>query len=239
VEGATVQTSDTNLPELPVGVVGSRLTQVTPAARAIHQAILRAFATTGHAPDTSALAAATPPGHRLAALLTELHDHDVVRLDHHGQIRAAYPFSAAPTSHLVAIGGGPTVYAMCAIDALGIADMLGRNTTISSTDPISGHEIRVAIGNGRADWTPDTAVVVVGSDTAAASTGGACRRPDDAERAGSVAAADLCCGVMNFFTNPDSARAWITAHPRVAGMVLNQEQALRLGVDIFGRLLDH
>lgn len=31
----------------------------------------------------------------------------------------AYPFSAALTPHVVAIAGGPRVYSMCAIDALG------------------------------------------------------------------------------------------------------------------------
>ena len=44
-----------------------------------------------------------------------------------------YPFSAATTAHTVAIEGGPTVFAMCAVDALGIADMLGTDVTITST----------------------------------------------------------------------------------------------------------
>jgi hypothetical protein len=34
------------------------------------------------------------------------------------------------------------------------------------------------------------------------------------------------------------ARAWLAGHPEVSGVVLSQEQALRLGVDIFGHLLD-
>ena len=43
---------------------------------------------------------------------------------------------------------------------------------------------------------------------------------------------------MNFFTSSDTAQAWIAAHPQVSGVMLSQGQALRLGVDIFGRLLD-
>ncbi len=129
-------------PELAVGVTSSRIAQVSPAARSLHKAILRGFATIGQAPDRAQLADVTPIGCDVNQLLWELHDHDVVRLDDHGQIRAAYPFSAVPTPHTVSIDGGPTVWSMCAIDALGIADMLDRPVTISSTDPATGDTIR-------------------------------------------------------------------------------------------------
>jgi hypothetical protein len=43
---------------------------------------------------------------------------------------------------------------------------------------------------------------------------------------------------MNFVTGPDSAQAWITAHPRATGVVLTRQQGWRLGVDILGRILD-
>ncbi len=217
--------------ELAVGVTSSRVAQVSPAARGLHKAILRGFATTGHAPEPADLEPA--PIGALTRLLQELHDHDVVRLDEHGQVRAAYPFSAVPTAHVVTIHGGPTVWSMCAVDALGIADMVGSSVTISSSDPVSGAQIRVEVRGGRTVWTPATAVVIVGSDTTAASTGGDCG-PDVP---GTTAAADRCCGVMNFFGSPDTARAWLSAHPEVAGTVLTQPQALRLGVDIFGHLL--
>jgi Alkylmercury lyase len=60
---------------------------------------------------------------------------------------------------------------------------------------------------------------------------------EQCEPGGHGRAADLCCAVMNFLTDPDSAHAWITAHPQVTSVVLSHEQALRLGVAIFGRLL--
>jgi hypothetical protein len=59
-------------------------------------------------------------------VLTALHDIDAIRLDPDGQIAVAYPFSATPTRHRVRIGGHVDVYAMCAIDSLGVAAMLGR-----------------------------------------------------------------------------------------------------------------
>lgn len=224
--------------DLAVGVTSSRITQVSPAARRLHQVILRGFAATGRAPEPVHLNHPDVAGGGVAVLLAELHDRDVIRLDQQGQIRAAYPFSAVPTAHLVAIEGGPSVYAMCAIDALGIADMLHRDITITSADPMSGHEITVTITGANAAGVPDTAVVFVGADSTAPSLGGDCCPPDP-EQACEVPAADRCCGVMNFFTSPGSAHAWLAAHPDVTGVILTQGQARRLGADIFGPLLDH
>jgi hypothetical protein len=52
-----------------------------------------------------------------------------------------------------------------------------------------------------------------------------------------VAAADRCCGVMNFFTSNDSATVWLAGHASTTGVILTRAQALQLGIDIFGRLL--
>ncbi len=50
-----------------------------------------------------------------------------------GQIDLAYPFSASPTAFVVDIGQGRGErYVCCAVDALGIAPMLGRRTRIRS-----------------------------------------------------------------------------------------------------------
>jgi hypothetical protein len=222
-------------PELAFGVTSSRIRDLTTAARALHKTILRGFATVGQAPGPRELAAASQAGHDVGVLLGELHDRDVVRLGSGGRIRVAYPFSAVPTAHTAKIAGGPTVFAMCAIDALGIADMLGTAVSITSVDPRSGEPISVVVRDGRAIWRPNTTVVLVGSDTAATAATAACCTADGESMA---AAADRCCGVMNFFAGPGSAQAWLAAHQHVTGVVLTQGQAFRLGVDIFGHLLD-
>jgi hypothetical protein len=192
----------------------------------VHRVILRWFADHGQPPDVTALEDRTPTGCDRERLLAELHDRDVVRLNAGGGIRAAYPFSSVPTRHRVAISGGPEVYAMCAIDALGMADMLGRGVTVTSTDPVTDERIHVDVDPGRAVWAPDTTVVYVGANQPAG----------DGHNV--AAAADRCCTVMNFFARPDTTQEWITTHPQVSGAVLTRSQALRLGVDIFGRLLD-
>jgi hypothetical protein len=43
---------------------------------------------------------------------------------------------------------------------------------------------------------------------------------------------------MNLFTHPDRAAGWLAAHPEVTGEVLPRKPALRLGVTLFGYLLD-
>jgi Alkylmercury lyase len=78
-------------------------------------------------------------GQALATLAAD----DVLGLDDHGRIRMAYPFSAAPTAHVVAIGGGPRVHAMCAIDALGCCAALKMPTKAAFTMPMG---IRVKSG---------------------------------------------------------------------------------------------
>jgi hypothetical protein len=78
--------------------------------RAVHQAVLRCFAATGHAPDADDLQAAAQPFGRVAGqVLAELAAEDFLTLDAAGRIAAAYPFSAVPTEHVVRIEAGPTV----------------------------------------------------------------------------------------------------------------------------------
>ena len=218
--------------EYPIGVTSVRVRALNPAARSVHRAILRAFATTGNAPDPLALTA--PDGGDAQALLAELHDRDVIRIDDDGRIRAAYPFSGRPTVHRVVIAGGPAVYAMCAIDALGIAAMLGADVTITSADPGSGEPVQVVIRDGLATWQPASAVAVDGTDASAGSSGRVGRDRDGRV----VPTVDRCCTVMNFFASADSAHSWLAEHPQVSGAVLTEDEALRLGTEIFGRLLD-
>jgi hypothetical protein len=102
-----------------------RISPAERGLRAVHQAILRSFAATGHAPESESLEAAAAP-FTAAAALAELATADFLCLDQAGRISAAYPFSATATAHRVRITGGGGACAMCAIDALGIATMLAR-----------------------------------------------------------------------------------------------------------------
>ena len=188
--------------------------------RAVHQAVLRSFAATGRAPGPDLLDAAARP-FDAAQVLARLADDDFLCLDQGGRISAAYPFSATATPHKVQITGGASAYAMCAIDALGIARMLRTSVLIQSTDPSTGEPITVTVNGSKAGWHPATTVVFVGR------TASECAGPSAA----------ICCDYMNFFTSQAAAEAWANAHPEITGGILSQSRAREVGEQIFGQLL--
>ena len=189
-----------------------------PAEQAVHRAILRAFVDTGRPPVHSDLDPVTEgSGRGTTEILTALHDLDAIRLDRAGRIAVAYPFSATPTRHRVWIGGGVVVHAMCAVDALGIAAMLGSPTRIESADATTGQPIAVTMAAGRTSWSPTAAVVFLGA------------------RSGSGPSATCCCDDVNFFADQTTARDW-AAHQEVSGQILTQADAEDLGTRLFGTL---
>jgi hypothetical protein len=166
-------------------------------------------------------------------VLARLHAEDFLRLEPGGQIRAAYPFSAVPTRHLVDIDGGSQAHAMCAIDALGVAAMLSTGVTISSTDPGTDEPVTVTVhADGKnAAWQPSAAAILTGRRTW-------CGPGDSTPGAWAAAPAEeVCCGSVNFFTSYANAAVWASAHPEVTGQVLGQAAALRLATRIFRNLL--
>ena len=120
---------------------------LTDPSRQLHQAVLSAFARSGRPPARSELEhLARSLGASPDAVLAELAGADVLAFAPGGEIRAAYPFSPARTPIRVSWAGGPVVYAMCAIDALGMSAMLGHPVTITAAEPGTGRVITVQIG---------------------------------------------------------------------------------------------
>jgi hypothetical protein len=193
-----------------------------PVERAVHQAVLITFAAVGRPPAAAELAALAIDGRGIDEVLAELHRLDVIRLGDDGGIAVAYPFSATPTRHRVHVGGpgGLVVFAMCAVDALGISAMLGgRDTLIESVAAATGAPITITTRDGRTSWQPASAVVFLST------------------MAGSGPSADCCCQDLNFFTDHTSARAWTASHPQVPGHILDQADAEHLANDLFDTLL--
>lgn len=215
--------SPTSGPPPPGDVLSTGRTSaipLDPAEKALHRAILRTFAGTGRPPAPGDLdPASAGSGRSTADLLAALHDLDAIRLTPDGQIAVAYPFSATPTRHRVRIGDRTDVFAMCAIDAVGMSAMLGEDTRIDSTDVTTGQPITVAMIAGHTRWDPPGAVVFVGAD------------------AGGGPSADSCCDYLNFFADEAAATAWTTTHPQIPGRVLTQAEAEDLGTRLFGPLL--
>ena len=213
-------------PQIPTGPVnflaggGGKRAGLAPGPRAVYQAVLRGFAATGLPPEPAELEdSAHRHGITASQALRTLASADVLGLDAQGRIRMAYPFSAAPTRHVVAITGGPRVWSMCAIDALGIPVMLGVGAVVNSADPLTGEPVTVTFTGATACWDPQAAVVF------------------DGRAGGDGPAEQVCCGYLNFFASRASATEWARQHPEVTGSVLDQARAEHLGAQTFGSLL--
>jgi hypothetical protein len=206
------------------GQLVEKVQALPPPVRSLYRTILNSFVTTGRSPDPDALEhTAKVSGVDAPTALGTLTDLDVIVAapgpDRQLEVRVAYPFSADPTPHRVAIDGGPTVYAMCAIDALGIPPMLHRSGVAMSVEPETAAAVEVQIQDGTATWRPSDTAVLLGRSAACAH------------------AANGICPFINFFTSPQSAQSWITRHPAVEVWHLDQDTALRLAIRTFGDLL--
>src|SRR5260370_18156487 len=136
-------------PSAPAGTAGflaaggaGKRAGLAAGPRAVYQAVLRAFATQGRPPEPAELeSAARRHGITAGQALATLAAADVLGLDDEGRIRMAYPFSAAPTPHLVTIAGGPLVYSMSATDPLGIPPMLGTHALLPPPYPLPAEPV--------------------------------------------------------------------------------------------------
>ena len=216
-----------------------------PAYR-FYRALLLAFPAQGGPPDRATLVRlARRFGLGLDATLAQLAVHDLVQRDPTtGAITVAYPFSGVARPHRVTLLtelGGPVateVYAMCALDALGIPLMLRRPALVTSVDPLTGEEVRVRVWQAdaaaggaesglpgwRAEWDPVTAVVYA--------------RPEDHMAEAGDTAAVCRCPVTNFFATPDHAGSWAEQHGAPGDIMLAHAETLQRAHRRFAGILD-
>ncbi|GLS36653.1 hypothetical protein GCM10010869_22440 [Mesorhizobium tianshanense] len=132
-----------------------------PATDRVRVALLQLYAEDGRAPSIGALAErAGLSGTAIRPLLQELRRRDLIVLDGE-QIVGAYPFADQDTGHQVTLDGRE-LNAMCAVDALGIGAMTGRDITIVSCCRRCGAPIRITTrdkGRALADVEPKSAVM--------------------------------------------------------------------------------
>jgi hypothetical protein len=76
--------------------------------------------------------------------LVELDDQDLIRISD-GYVDLAYPFSASPTTFVVRLQDGRERNVCCAIDALGIAPMIGEAVEIGARCHHSGTTLQFAV----------------------------------------------------------------------------------------------
>jgi mercuric reductase len=198
----------------------SRWSGYSSAEDHVRTALLTLYAEQGQAPTVAALAARTGlDAADVRSLLAALRQRDLVVLSGDGQrIIGAYPFTNRDTGHRVKLGSH-TIKAMCAVDALGVGAMLGRDIQIDSRCFRSGTAIRVttkAQGRALAAVRPDTTVVWMGL-----------------RYEGGTAAFSLCT-VTAFFSADEHLDAWRNEQPAdERGVRLSLTDALEAGRAIF------
>lgn len=229
-----------------------RSAQLMPAAYQFYCAILRAFPAYGGPPDHTRLRQlarrfAVP----LAATLVDLAAQDLIQLDPTtGDIHAAYPFSRLPTPHrVILVPDAPDaarspreltqprqVFAMCALDALGVPLILRRAAVIRSEDALTHAPIQVtlepagagsltALDGWRAQWDPPGTVIYARDEA------------HEHEHDDGCVAAGVCCPVTNFFAQAAHARQWAQRNPVADGVMLPPDEALRRAYALFGGVL--
>lgn len=192
-----------------------RLAALGRPERSLYDHILRGFAH-GHVPSANDIARLDRSGDAVHSLV----ERDLVRLGARGEITVVYPFSAEPTRHSVRLRDGRAVWAMCAIDALGIPFLVHQAAEIEALEPEGARTVSVSI-DPAADsphWHPAGAVVV------AASVGAGCT-------------AGCACPHINFFASMEAAQRYL-AQPQLEGTALTVPEATRAGQRLFGDLLE-
>jgi hypothetical protein len=189
--------------------------------RDLHRAILRQFLHTGTPPAAAWITGTATALGLGATALADLEAADLVRTAD-GVVTVAYPFSGTPTRQRVALDGFPAVYAMCAVDALGLPAMAGKDGQITATDPHDDAPVQVSVQGRAWRWTPPGAVVVYGRTTGCGTDCGSW---------------EVMCPHTTFHASRGSAQAYLAARPGIDGEILGQQAAIDLGRRIFGPLL--
>ncbi len=204
---------------LPADNLVSRRAALPEPVQELHRWALRTVADTGQPPaDADLEERAHALGLDLHAALAALAGAELLFVDQaRGRVLGGVPFAAGPTAHRVRVADGPTVLANCAVDALGIGAMLGRDTDVRSADPLTGEPVTASQRGGEWTWEPSQAVVFVGSS-------------------GPGRITDACCPVINFFASDSNADEYRDRHG-LTGEVLSMPDAAVAGALVFGGLL--
>ncbi|MFX1514491.1 MAG: alkylmercury lyase family protein [Promethearchaeota archaeon] len=157
------------------------------------------------------------------SILNKLNRSDVILLAaDKTSIVAAYPFSNSETSHLVTIKEHRfrPIYAMCAIDALGIGFMFKSATSIESCCSHCGENVKIEIRENQ----------IISLNPARTEVW------EDMEYSSCVA--KTVCKNTNFFSSEEHFTEWQSENPKRKGILLPIQEAFYLGKLYFEKRLE-
>ncbi len=226
--GPKVSESATELLNMAESMLGWRLKRagLEPKQEAVRVYILGQYPLLGRAPNCQEITdrfGCTSP-REAQATLELLHTLDLLYLEPESrEIRLAYPFSTVPTKHVVRFpdwAETKSVYAPCAIDALGIPFMLRRDLSITSSCASCRKSLTIEVRD-RMIVACTTAEIVLWVGTAYCDH-----------------AATSLCPTLDFFCSSGHVAAWRQERPPgEAGCVLDLGEALYVAKGTFEDVL--
>jgi hypothetical protein len=130
---------------------------------AVLQQVLRAFVERPGPVEVEQIVAAFAdgPSEGIRQDLARLNEDDLIQI-RDGLVDVAYPFSASPTPFAAQLADGQERYACCAIDALGIAPMLGQQVRIRSRCHHCGEPLELGVDQAGSGLEAEGVMVWVG-----------------------------------------------------------------------------
>jgi len=154
------------------------------------------------------------PKKKVDAVLAKLDQSDIIHMSNDkSTIAAAYPFSGFETSHIVTLKkeGYTKIYAMCALDALGVSSMFDCGVSIESRCHHCGERIEIEIEDNKIVlMKPDKTVMWCDKDY-------------------SCCAATSICKNINFFSSEPHFAEWNKEKPGRKGELMQIQEAFYLG----------
>ena len=185
--------------------------------RRLHRVLIDRLLATDEVPDETTLASDLDIDlNILREALRTLERGDYLALNSTRQVTCLYPISTVPTVHVVIVDGARR-FAMCSLDALGVAAMLGRPVAIESACAACDAPIRIEVRPGHLVTVepPPTRVVARGATEAPA--------------------VEACCAFTVFACGPAHAREVLERSPNTVALALGA--ALEAGEALFRDLL--
>jgi len=192
-----------------------RAAHLSPDAQRVFVTLVDGMVETGAPPDLDALAGVIGmPAERIEQLLDELVRADWLARDSGGRLNAIYPFALTPTGIDVTVGD-QRLPVMCAVDALGVAPMLGRRVVAHARCVQCERAIDIHVApTGIARRRPRSTVVI--------------------RRLTAGAAHASRCAATRFACSPTHADEWLALHGGPDDVMQSLETAFIEARQIFG-----
>jgi len=123
------------------------------------------------------------------------------------EILSIYPLSLTPTEHQVILENDKRLFAMCAVDSLGMPIIFNKKAKIISQCEKCKQEITIEIKDEKIARTSHPNIVIWSPARQIAP------------------AAETCCPMVDFFCSKDHLQEWIKENPDLIGRISEIEQA--------------